>query len=549
MLFRLSAAAAVAALCAVVLSPALQAHEGHDEAPPAAATAAIPRAEASSDAFELVAVVRAGGLDLYLDAFATNAPVEGARIALDTPAGLQQAVASAGQPYRLAADFLAVPGRYDLVATVTAGGQTDVLPLSIEVPAPDAHAETPAAAGSAAAWSAWLSRQTLVGLGLGALIGLLAGRWRGRRRAVPTAALVLLAAIVAAADRAAAHDGEDHDAPAPAASGLARRLPDGAIEVPKPLQRIFAIRTVVTASGTHRRTVELPGRVIPDPNASGFVQAAAGGRLSPPEGGFPRLGTRVKAGDVLAWVAPPLAAIDRSDMRQRQGELDQQIAIVEARVARYEVLAPTGAATRTQLDEARIELQGLRDRRASLDRARREPEALVAPVSGVIADGNPVAGQVVQANAVIYQIIDPARLWIEALSYDSVSDQTEASASTAGGGSLPLAFRGAGLADRSQSVPVHFAITGEGPGLRAGQFVTVRLSRAEARTGIALPRAALVRSSGGQDVVFEHTAAERFVPRPVRAEPVDGDRVLILAGLEPGVRIAVQGAELLDQVR
>ena len=73
------------------------------------------------------------------------------------------------------------------------------------------------------------------------------------------------------------------------------------------------------------------------------MQAAVGGRLSPPPGGFPRLGTRVKKGDVLAYVTPPMQAIDVSDMRQRQGELDQQISIVERRLARYEPLAPSGA--------------------------------------------------------------------------------------------------------------------------------------------------------------------------------------------------------------
>ena len=36
---------------------------------------------------------------------------------------------------------------------------------------------------------------------------------------------------------------------------------------------------------------------------------------------------------------------------------------------------------------------------------------------------------------------------------------------------------------------------------------------------------------------------------PVRVEPLDGERVLIAAGLEPGKRIVAQGAELLDQVR
>ena len=89
------------------------------------------------------------------------------------------------------------------------------------------------------------------------------------------------------------------------------------------------------------------------------MQASVSGRLSPPEGGFPRLGTAVKAGDVLAYVTPPFQAIDVSDMRQKAGELDQQISIVEKRVARYEQLAKTGAVAKVALDEALLELKGL----------------------------------------------------------------------------------------------------------------------------------------------------------------------------------------------
>jgi hypothetical protein len=35
----------------------------------------------------------------------------------------------------------------------------------------------------------------------------------------------------------------------------------------------------------------------------------------------------------------------------------------------------------------------------------------------------------------------------------------------------------------------------------------------------------------------------------VRIEPLDGERVLAVAGLEPGQRVVVQGAELLHNVR
>jgi cobalt-zinc-cadmium efflux system membrane fusion protein len=125
----------------------------------------------------------------------------------------------------------------------------------------------------------------------------------------------------------------------------------------------------------------------------------------------------------------------------------------------------------------------------------------------------------------------------------------DASAVTATGKRLSLAHRGAGFADRSQSIPVHFAIEGDLSGLRAGQFLTVLVATNDEKQGIAIPRTSLVRGANGQDLVFEHDSAERFTPRSVRVEPLDGERVLVLAGLTPGKRIVVQGAELLDHVR
>ena len=253
----------------------------------------------------------------------------------------------------------------------------------------------------------------------------------------------MLAGLLAAQPRTGsrAHEGDDHgDAPRAAAGERTRAAAaDGSLFVPKPVQRILAIRTALAQAATHRKTLELPGRIIPDPNASGFVQASVSGRLSPPEGGFPKLGTIVKAGDVLAFVTPPFQAIDVSDMRQKAGELDQQIAIVETahralRVARQD----RRRAPRSTLDEAVLELKGLRERRAALDKTRGEPERLIAPVSGIIAAANAVAGQIAETNAVVFQIVDPARLWVEALTFSLLPDAQPATARTGEGRKLTL---------------------------------------------------------------------------------------------------------------
>jgi hypothetical protein len=556
---RRSFALVAALLLSFLLPGQMLAHEGHDHdaGSKAAIVTALPRAEAASEAFELVAVAAGGELIIYLDRFATNEPVPDASVVVETPQGSLEAERASDGTYRLPAPWATPPGHYDLIVTVTTGSELDVLALSLDVPpANEAHA---AGRGFAASARAQGVADRISSDGSGGVFGLLAAFVGGgiggvlfarRRRAIPMI-LALAVGLPLFTDGTFAHEGEDHGTPdkvRAAGRDVAQILPDGGVFVPKSTQRILAIRTTIAQSSAYRRTVELPGRIIPDPNASGFVQAAVGGRLSPPAGGFPRLGTPVKKGDVLAYVTPPLQAIDASDIRQRQGELDQQISIVERRLARYETLVPGGAVARTQLEETRLELQGLKDRRAALETAKREPEPLVAPVDGIIADGSPVAGQVAQTNAVVFQIIDPARLWVEALSYEALPP-LQAATARLGDKSLRLQFRGAGFADRNQSIPIHFAIEGDVAGVRAGQFVTVFAETPDEQRGLAVPRTSIVRTSSGQDSVYEHVAAERFEQRPVRIEPLDGERVLISQGLSPGKRVVVQGAELIDHIR
>jgi hypothetical protein len=540
----------------MVVSGIAVAHEGHDhgdEKKFAALAALAPRLEARSGPFELVALWRAGELLIYLDRFETNEPITGAQVTVETPDGPKEAILK-DDIYRLPAPWPAKS--LDLIFAITEGTSAEILSGTLKL---DAGSEqsifdgwrvwTPVfpqglkeRVGSAATWL-----PVLLAFAAGATLTALIS---ARRKSALT--FFLAAFLTVIVGRSKAHEDEEHEPTritAPITGDLAQRLADGTLFVPKPVQRLLAIRTVISATSTHRKTIELPGRIIPDPNASGFVQASVSGRLSAPENGFPRLGTLVKAADALAFVTPPFQAIDVSDMRQKQGELDQQIGIVEKRIARYESLATTGAVAKVTLDEAILELKGLRDRRAALDKVRAEPEKLIAPVSGVIASANAVAGQIAETNAIVFQIIDPARLWVEALTFSLIPDARSATARTGDGGILSLSFQGAGLTDRSQAIPVHFAIDRASKRMRVGQLVTVLATTGEEVKGLAVPRASVLRSANGQTIVFEHTGAERFEPRIVRVEPLDAGSVVVLDGLAPGARVVVQGAELLNQIR
>ena len=91
----------------------------------------MPRGEAASDAFEIVAIARGENLEIYLDRFATNEPVIGATIEVETPSGSVKAAEGADGTYRLAAPWLAKSEHTDLIFTVTAGDTTDILPMTI----------------------------------------------------------------------------------------------------------------------------------------------------------------------------------------------------------------------------------------------------------------------------------------------------------------------------------------------------------------------------------------------------------------------------------
>jgi multidrug efflux pump subunit AcrA (membrane-fusion protein) len=170
-------------------------------------------------------------------------------------------------------------------------------------------------------------------------------------------------------------------------------------------------------------------------------------------------------------------------------------------------------------------------------------------VDGVIASAAATPGQMVEVNAMIFQIINPERLWIEALTFDAVAGATNATARLNDGRSLRLAYQGTGFADRNQAIPIQFALNEGTRGLRMGQLLTVLAETEESKSGIAVPRTSVVRAGNGQTIIYEHSNAERFMPREVRVEPLDGDRVLVVSGLDPGKRIVTQGVELLNQIR
>lgn len=525
-------------------------HAGHDHgddspAPPAAASA--PVTEAFSAAYELVILAQGERLILWLDDFATNAPVIDAVIDVSGDGGSVLATARRDGSYEAVAAWATTPGSYDLIVSVEAPGGADLLLATLVIPdLPVEAAGASAAAVLGPVSGVWLGAAFLAGALLCLVVVL-----QGRRRAVAAAALIG-GAILMVGGTAFAHEGHDHG-PQPAAPvtvDTPQRLPDGSIHVPKPAQRLYGVRTVQVETGEVPSTLQLVGRIVPDPNGGGHVQATQSGRIEAGPDGLPYPGQQVLAGAVLAYVTPAVGAVERSGVQQQMAQIEKDIAIMQARVQRLRQLSDS--APRRDLEEAEASLLGLQRQRTALGPALTTREALVAPISGVVTASNVVIGQVIDGrDQVLFEIVDPDRLMVEAVAYDprQVASVHAATAVTADGQGLRLEFVSRSLALRQQAIPMLFRINPVADGVSLGQPVHVLLEGDAPVRGVVLPRGAVVRSGGSQPVVWDHVTAQRFVARPVRLQPLDGERVVILDGVPDGARIVTEGAALLNQIR
>ena len=370
---------------------------------------------------------------------------------------------------------------------------------------------------------------------------------------MPSCLTLLLATVLSAPLPALAGPGHDHgDAPpAPTGNGPSRQ-PDGSVFLPKPAQRQLGVRTLVTATGQHAKAFELAGTVVMDPNAGGKVQAVLAGRLEAGPKGLPGVGQAVRKGEVLAYVVPTAGAIERSNQLAQQAELRAARDLAARRVARLTELADT--VPRKDIEAAESELHSLTQRLGAVGAGLSTRDALVAPVSGVIASANAVAGQVVDARELVFEVVDPSRLRIEALAYDPAQAQSVAGATLAVAGQrVPLRFLGAARSLRDQAQPLQFAGDSSALGtlahLAIGQPVRVFVQSTDKVDGLQVPAAALLRNPANQTIVWVKESPERFAPRVVTSVPLDGTSVAVTSGLQPGDRVATQGATHINQVR
>jgi cobalt-zinc-cadmium efflux system membrane fusion protein len=560
--FTACLAAALFLMCSMSVPAA--ASPGHDHGPATAASAApaaFPRVLMTSENFQFVGIVEGEVLVIYLDRADDNEPVRSASIEVSLEGEAFTALLQGDGTYEVVAPLLKKPGQKEVLATIIDDDKSDLLVGAVSIPE---GAAQPTAVGTVSRFSSALAdlarnvpvsraeaKPAVAGAGLVGF-GVFLGAMLGRRR--KTAFVVLFLSIMAFASTAALADaGHDHGSePSAGTNGNApQRRSDGSIFLPKPSQRLLEIRTEIIRKTSVTPTTRFNGRIIADPRLSGLVQSSIGGRFVGPEGGVLPQGASVKMGQLLGRVKPSFASIDSSQLFQSLAELDQQIAANKQKLARQEPLLKTNTVPLAQVEEIRFLLTGQIDRRRELVESLSREEELVAPVTGVIAAGRVVAGQVVSQSDRLFEIVNPARPLVEALVFDPtiVGRMGDAEMTLSDGTVVELRFLSRSRTLQQQYASIHFEVVTPARDMNIGQPVSITIKVGEAVTGLVVPRAALAQAPNGQTVVFEHKDPETFVPRAVRTEILDSRRVRVLSGLNEGDKIVTRNAPLLNQVR
>lgn len=343
-------------------------------------------------------------------------------------------------------------------------------------------------------------------------------------------------------------NGEHLDAAATASPTGLGRLPDGSVNVPMLAQRRLGIRTAIPVETQAAGTLELPARVSMDPNVSGRVQTVVGGKVLPAARGLPVAGQAVRRGEVLGYVVHHAEPIAVANQQAQLAELRSNRRILEQRVARLQSLE--GSVPRKEIEAARLELEGLVGQERAVAGSVGAREALTAPVSGVISRAEVVAGQVVESKDILFEIVDPTRVLIEATTADPALAQRLAGASVKDLPGVQLQFAGAARALRDGVLPLTFrARSGRPIPLAIGQPVTLVAALNERVKGYVLPAQAVTRNAANESVVWIKSGAERYIPQPVQFRRLDAQTVVVTAGLGADNRVVVQGANLIAQIR
>lgn len=276
---------------------------------------------------------------------------------------------------------------------------------------------------------------------------------------------------------------------------------------------------------------------------------------------LPALGETVRRGQTLAFLVPRLGGdADIAALLAARVMAESEATLADSEAARMQRLFDQQAISRRRLEEALALQQQARARRTAAAArvgglaGEASGIALKAPIAGVIAAAPVADGAYAEAGDLLFRIVDPREIWIEAhvaeadaprlRTPDGVAFElpgVESPLEVVHGRNGRLVGRGNVIDPVTRSIPVIFALASPDARISLNQKVEARVFSGAQREALSVPTTAVI-DDAGQRVVYVMRGGESFSRVPVRIGVRDGDRLEILEGLVPGDRVVARGA-------
>ncbi len=325
------------------------------------------------------------------------------------------------------------------------------------------------------------------------------------------------------------------------------------------------IRTARAEMGTATTSLRMPGVVQPNAYKEVAVTSLVSGRVMQVRG---ELGQRVNTGEALATVYSPeladaqtafiVARADQVAHGQRQTRTQRLTAIGAASREELEMLEAERAMHDSAVEKARARLLllGIPEERTQRLAGPQDVVTTIdvrAPLAGVITRRTANPGLNIDPATPLFTIVDLSTVWVIADLYErdfaKVGEGSPATITSAAYPGLMLRGRVSYIDPQVQPETRTARLRVELPNpagqFRLGMYVDVSVGE-EMRKGMFVPRAA-VQVVDSQPIVYVATTDHpgRFVERTVEVGDPTGDRIPVLAGLDPDDFVVTEGAFFL----
>ncbi len=314
--------------------------------------------------------------------------------------------------------------------------------------------------------------------------------------------------------------------------------------------QVLHLASVPAATNRVARRLALSGTVDDDESAHRVVAAPFDARIERLY--VQAVGEELEAGRRIAVVySPTLLAAEREFLSLSRAGATEASGSPGTGVDR---LLPAARRRLLQMGLLPAQIDALPSKDPSLDSSE-----LLAAVGGTVVMKTAFAGQYVKEGDPLFETADLGTMWVQLVAYESdlpwirpgqsVSLRVDSVPARVFEGRVDFIDPNLDPATRSTRVRVVVANpvvpTGEGPRRLLRHRVTATAQIESDFEALSVPRSAVLRG-GGPAVVYVDHGGGSFERREVQVGRIGDQRLEVLAGLEEGERVVVEGALMID---